>query len=321
MKLLTMNSGVLKGILVSVTVAFLIVGCGSPRIDGSSEEKMKSSIEKIQNSLSNEKREEFNKAFQVVVFSTIDYKSIFLLGEPDKEVNYKNTIKNAEMLLHNKTADEVIAEANKIRKDNIAKQESKEKKMKEQEREYALKEEKRLLKKQEELLNKINNLKNDKNEAEKNTEELKKIEIIKSEFYIEKDNKYSLYPQPIIDITVKNNTDKAIARIFATGTVKTEGREIPWIKEDFNYTINGGIEPGETYSTKLSPNIFSKWGESRVGENAIFTVEIVEIEGANKNIIASINELKEFDKELEFLNKELKFLNEEFDIIKDYLNK
>ena len=167
----------------------------------------------------------------------------------------------------------------------------------------------------------INNLKNDKNEAEKNIEELKKVEIIKSEFYNEKDNKYSLHPQPIIDITVKNNTDKAIARIFATGTVKTEGREIPWIKEDFDYTINGGIEPGETYSTKLSPNIFSKWGESRVGENAIFTVEIVEIEGANKNIIASIKELKELNKRLESLNKELEFLNKKLDNIRRYLNK
>ncbi len=39
-----------KRILASIVIAFFIIGCGSPRIDTSSDEKMKASIEEIKKS-------------------------------------------------------------------------------------------------------------------------------------------------------------------------------------------------------------------------------------------------------------------------------
>jgi hypothetical protein len=52
--------------------------------------------------------------------------------------------------------------------------------------------------------------------------------------------------QPMISMRVTNNTDKALSRIYYHGTVITPGRTIPWIDDDFNNEIRGGLEPGES---------------------------------------------------------------------------
>lgn len=257
-----------KRILASIVIAFFIIGCGSPRIDTSSDEKMKASIEEIKKSLSDEKRKDFEDALKVVYFSKVnfDLKSIMALGAEGTAEKIKE---EAKALISNKTADEVISEAKKIKE-----------KIFEEEKKKALEE--------------IKALEEKKEQAQKSVEELKKIVVGDLTFNREK-NQYSSYLKPTIIINLKNNTDKAIARVYAVGTIKTEGREVPWIKEDFNYMIDGGIEPGETNTSSLSPNMFSSWGTANIGENATFTVKIVRIDGADGNIIASIQEFSEKD--------------------------
>ena len=41
------------------------------------------------------------------------------------------------------------------------------------------------------------------------------------------------------------------------------GRSVPWLKEDFNYTIPGGLEPGEgSYVDSLTQRVQPVgWGE------------------------------------------------------------
>ena len=270
-----------KRILASIVIAFFIIGCGSPRIDTSSDEKMKASIEEIKKSLSDEKRKDFEDALKVVYFSKVnfDLKSIMALGAEGTAEKIKE---EGKALISNKTADEVISEAKKIKE-----------KIFEEEKKKALEE--------------IKALEEKKEQAQKSVEELKKIVVGDLTFNREK-NQYSSYLKPTIIINLKNNTDKAIARVYAVGTIKTEGREVPWIKEDFNYMIDGGIEPGETNTSSLSPNMFSSWGTANIGENATFTVKIVRIDGADGNIIASIQEFSEKDNQrLEYLKT--KYIN------------
>ena len=112
-----------KRILASIVIAFFIIGCGSPRIDTSSDEKMKASIEEIKKSLSDEKRKDFEDALKVVYFSKVnfDLKSIMALGAEGTAEKIKE---EGKALISNKTADEVISEAKKI-KEKIFEEEKK----------------------------------------------------------------------------------------------------------------------------------------------------------------------------------------------------
>ena len=107
-----------KRILASIVIAFFIIGCGSPRIDTSSDEKMKASIEEIKKSLSDEKRKDFEDALKVVIFSNValDFKSIFALGAEGTAQKIKE---EGKALISNKTADEVILESKKNKRKNI----------------------------------------------------------------------------------------------------------------------------------------------------------------------------------------------------------
>lgn len=102
-----------KRILASIVIAFFIIGCGSPRIDTSSDEKMKASIEEIKKSLSDEKRKEFEEAYKTIVFGNIDInlESILTMGLD----NYKKIANEAIPKLSNKTAEDIILEAKKIK--------------------------------------------------------------------------------------------------------------------------------------------------------------------------------------------------------------
>lgn len=257
-----------KRILASIVIAFFVIGCGSPRIDTSSDEKMKASIEEIKKSLSDEKRKDFEDALKVVYFSKVnfDLKSIMALGSQETA---NNMMSEAKALLNNKTADEVISEAKKIKE-----------KIFEEEKKKALEE--------------INALEEKKEQAQKSAEELKKVQLVSGSFNSE-DAGYKGYKQVTLTLNVKNNTEKAISRIYAIGTIKSEGREVPWIRESFNYTIDGGIEPGETKEVSLQPNMFSSWGTVNITENANLNIEFVRIDGAEGIILATTQDFTQKD--------------------------
>ncbi|MFW2306458.1 DUF6694 family lipoprotein [Aliarcobacter butzleri] len=271
-----------KNLFISMVIAFIFIGCGSPRIDASNDEKLKISIEEVKKSLSDEKKQEFEDALKVVYFSKInfDLKSIMAFGSQETA---NNMINEAKALLNNKTADEVILEAKKI-KDKIFEEEK------------------------QEALKVIKLLEDKKDYATKSMEELKKVQLINGSFSSE-DSGYNGYKKVTISLTVKNNTDKAISRIYAIGTIKSEGREVPWIREAFGYNINGGINPGETKEVYLSPNMFSSWGKANITENASLYVQFTRIDGADGNAIAST---------LDFTEENSKMLEE---LKAKYLNK
>ncbi len=65
------------------------------------------------------------------------------------------------------------------------------------------------------------------------------------------------------------------------GTLASPGRSVPWLKEDFNYSIPGGLEPGELADWTLVPNSFGAWGTVKAPKDAILTVEVVRLDGPN----------------------------------------
>ena len=65
--------------------------------------------------------------------------------------------------------------------------------------------------------------------------------------------------------------------------------------EDFNYQIRGGLEPGESADWSLAPNMFSEWGKVDAPEDALFTVDVVRIDGADNKVLYDSQGLSEHE--------------------------
>ncbi|MBY0224561.1 MAG: hypothetical protein K2Q28_02000 [Hyphomicrobium sp.] len=73
-----------------------------------------------------------------------------------------------------------------------------------------------------------------------------------------------------------------------TDILETPGRSVPWLEEDFNYEISGGLEPGESQDLRLAPNRFSKWGNQDLKKrnDLVLTLTLRDVEDAAGNRVA-----------------------------------
>lgn len=247
----------------------LVTGRGEKKIDSSSDEKFKESIEAVKNSLSTERKKQFEEAVQVVAFSEIG--NIFeAAANPD---GMQRQIKDK---LSGKTADEIIADGNRIISERKIK-----------EREQAVSE-------IEETQKKIVALKQEQVDTEKAKESLKQFNVVRSRFYFQE----SFYrDEAVIELTIKNETEYAISRACFQGVLSSPGRSVPWVRGSFNYKISGGIEPGEQVTWKLSPNMFGEWSKApKDRKDMVLTVTVTRIDGADEEPIFD-SDFSEFDKE------------------------
>lgn len=242
--------------------ALVLSGCGEPKLDGSSDEAMQKSIAKVADSLSDDKRTQFRSDVQLIAMSHLDLGGM-LKGTSSAEASKQSMLTS----LNGKTAEEVSAEAKRILAEREARQ-----------REQALAEIGELTDKQA------------KSEAAKS--QLSKFTVTKSRFFL-RDEEYSYQPKPIIELSVHNGTDKAVSRAYFKGTIASPGRSVPWLSDTFNYEISGGLEPGEAASWVLAPNMFSEWGKVRAPDDAVFTVEVYKLDGADKNELYDASGLTE----------------------------
>ena len=65
--------------------------------------------------------------------------------------------------------------------------------------------------------------------------------------------------RPQIMLHVTNGSKRPIKTIYVKGILTSPGRAVPWISSDFNYEFPGGLEPGESQSLTLEPNMFGDW--------------------------------------------------------------
>jgi hypothetical protein len=130
--------------------------------------------------------------------------------------------------------------------------------------------------------------------SESAREQLKKFKVVRSRFY--KREQEFMGKQPIIELTVKNGTDQAVSRAYFEGTLASPDRSVPWHKDTFNYDISGGLEPGEEATWKLAPNMFSDWGKVDAPPDAVFTVTVERIDGADGEAVYSTREFDESDR-------------------------
>ena len=90
-------------------------GGGGPKIDASSPDKMQTSVAEIRKGLPADKAAQFDTALVVVTFSSLDMADMF----SGDTVAMQKKMQDA---FHGLTADQVIAKAEKIQKEEGAKQ-------------------------------------------------------------------------------------------------------------------------------------------------------------------------------------------------------
>lgn len=242
-----MRAGKIRFILSSL----LLGACAEPKIDTSSDDRMKASIAEARASLPEAKRSKFDTALQVLFFSGLSFGDVLRQGAAPGVGGIETRVKEA---LNGKSASDVIAAADSVRKQQEAK-----------EREQALQE--------------IRELEEKKSAADGARQELAKFVVVRSRFYHR--HEALGITEPIIELTVRNGTSGPISRVYFVGTLASPKRSVPWLKESFNHQIPGGLEPGEQASWRLSPNMFSEWGRVQAPGDAVLTLEVVRLDGAN----------------------------------------
>lgn len=276
----------MKSFSLLLVGVFFLSGCGEKKVDSTSDESLKASISTVKESLTEQKRKKLEEAITVLSLSSVG--NLFEVAANPDGIQRK-----MKEILHDKTADQIIAESDNI----LAERKVKEK-------EQAAKEIK-------EIKTDISTLEKQKLDAEKAKDELKKFTVLRSRYNYEK-NEY--YESTTIELTVKNNTKHAISRAYFDGVLTSPGRTIPWVVDSFNYSIAGGLEAGEEVTWKLSMNRFGAWSKApKDRDDMVLTVSVNRIDGADKKAIfnsafseSNKNKLVKLNKRLEKLNNLLK---------------
>lgn len=257
-----------------------LAGCSVPRVDTSSPQRAQESFKRVRDSLAKEKQAKFDDAVTIIAMSKVlegGFGSMIARGSSGKPP--EEMAAEALAPLNGKTGEEIITQAEQL----VAAR-------KQKEREQALKE--------------VQELEQKRANAQAAESQLAKFEVVTSRFRKVKQNEF-LPPQPIIELAVKNGTGKAIKRAYFVGTLASPGRTVPWMKDDFNYEISGGLEAGESAEWHLSPNMFSHWGRVEAPSDAVLTVQPVKLEGANNEVLYDAAFSEEDQKRLESLKKSL----------------
>lgn len=243
----------MKKVLALLVLAVCFIGCQEKTIDSTTDETLKSSIEEMKKSLNEERKKEFDKALLALTFS--GGRSLIELARDPEAI--KNNMKKK---LHGKTVDEIILSGNKL----IAERREKEKQQ--------------ALIEIEEVRTQISQIEQKRSQSELAKNELKQIVVSRSRFYIQKK---SFLDEAIIELTVQNNTQHAVSRVFFEGVLSSPGRSVPWVKDTFNYKIPGGLEPGEKATWKLAPNRYGEWRNApKDRKDTILSVMVTRVDNA-----------------------------------------
>jgi hypothetical protein len=83
------------------------------------------------------------------------------------------------------------------------------------------------------------------------------VKIDGAQYRIKKDILDQEEPQILLHIA--NGSKRPIRTVYVKGVLTSPGRSVPWISSDINYEFPGGLEPGESQSLTLEPNMFGDW--------------------------------------------------------------
>lgn len=280
--------------LLLLLLVLLIAGCGILVVDGTNENTVKNSVEKMRNALSPEKQILFDNALQKIALS-FTYKH--MKTNSDIRNPYSKTpIDEIREMLSGKSVDEILKLSESLPINDTGgfiKTNSPE----ERKQKFSA-----------QLIKAENDLKILLEEKSIFFEKLKAFIIVITEFSIKKvDYGYLEKERFEVKIKCQNNTDKAISEVEFNCILKSKSRAVPWKeKECFEY-FPGGIEPGEVKEWSFYP--FGDDSLSYIPEGTndlILSIEVSNLYGADKKPIYEIKWNKYKQESLEFTISNLK---------------
>ena len=245
-------------LLLLLPITLLLAGCGKPKVDTSTDQRMKASLEKVRASLPEARRAEFDDSLKTLALANVDgLGDLFALAQTGALEQH------AKAQLSGKTALEIITEAQRVATERLERQKKAEEQRKQQEREERLAELATL---------------RAKLDAE-SPDLLSKFVVERASFG---KSTAGFITENSIELAVRNGTGKAVSRAYFQAVLLTPGREMPWVDSSFNYSIAGGLEAGEAAVWKLTPNMFGDWAKAPTERtDTIFIARPVRLDGAN----------------------------------------
>ncbi|MFI2810166.1 DUF6694 family lipoprotein [Microbulbifer sp. JSM ZJ756] len=249
--------------VIGLLLAVALVGCGEPRLDGSSKEAFEASVQEVAEALPQSQQEKFAGAVIKLMMNGKDIFELAAAGETGAEL----MASEMRSKLDGKTAAEVLEMAAELDRQRKAR-----------EREQALGE--------------IRELEDSMAAAEAAKEQLEQFEVLKSRYYEEKSRWTT---NEVIELTVRNGTGQPVSRAYFEGTLASPERSIPWAVDQFNYQIPGGLEPDEEATWRLNAAYFD-FANAGAPEDAVFTVVVQQVDGADGEPLASSRGFDEDDR-------------------------
>lgn len=240
-------------LILLASLSVLMAGCSDPTIDASTDESLKASAERVRDSLDGAHQKEFEAALQAILMS----RATQALIDSGFEATAGDAMAQGRTMVDGKTAEQIIAEAKAMRERQA-----------ERERAQALQEAKEIGAELDSLRAALSKAKSDESEP---------LPVLKSRFYWSESDFLS---EPVIELTVRNDTQTAISRAYFDAVISSPGRSVPWVADSFNYSIAGGLEPGEESTWSLAPNRYSEWGRApKDRDDLIMTAVAVKADG------------------------------------------
>lgn len=229
----------------------MLAACGE-RVNTSSPQALEASINAMMSEMTPEEQVRFSQSLQAIAFDTADVGDDSLFGgaTPNGLVLF-----GAADKLRGKTPEQIVE----------------------------LGYETRIAKLDEELSAGLRAIQAAQSERERYSSIFDAIRIEGPRFYVNR----QYIAEPVIEFRIVNESDMVLRRGYFQGTLTSEGRTIPWVDEPFNHEFSGGLEPGESRLLKLSPNMFSEWGQGghMNRRDLQMRIVLVNVEGSDGDLL------------------------------------
>lgn len=275
-------------VVTLLMISLTLSGCGDPTINGDSETKFKDSTKKVREALPLEQRAEFDEAIRDILF--VDIKGLGDLAT----MNADSMVSDIRTRLDGMTGVQVIEEGKRVRAEKEARRKAEQAaaeaeakaRAEAREAERRAEEEAEKAKEKEQALMKINELRTRLAAAEEaRAQLLVGFTVDRARFGKARGRSFSY--GPTIVLGVKNDIGKTVTRVYFDAELSTPGRDVAWVRGEFNYEIQGGLQNGESARWNLSPNMFGKWSDAPIDRSdTLFTALPVAVEGTGETMLA-----------------------------------
>jgi len=270
---------------VLLPLCFAPCGCGDARVDGSSDEKLKASIAEVKQALPEAQRAEFEKAVETLALADMHDLSDLVAASQTGRLE-----RGIRERLDGKTAAEIIAAAKVIQAEREQRRKEEEARRKREEAERAEQERQELAE-----MEARQRQREAEREKQKRRDAIAEIDELAGRLAEEKPDILAMFVveratfgysetlgmrEPKMEVAVRNGTGRAVSRAYFSAVLLTPARALPWLDEEFNYAIPGGLESGEAATWRLAPNMFGEWATApKDRDDMVLIVRPVRLDG------------------------------------------